>query len=163
MDTENVASPHTLPAGTWFLFSEHGVSKLAFSAVYEVAHKSQTQHCIVVSPGIPTTRPMRAAPSYGAFPIEAARVEIPSNVTAFRSGYDGEYEPGSLIVLPKRRLLAFAFSEGRIGLVDLESGRLAEEELRPPFGWFTEWRLFQKRPNKFEEIFRFPDRSEPCP
>jgi hypothetical protein len=155
MDLTHIATPGTLPAGTWFLFSENGESKLALSAVYEVSNKTQQQHCIVVAPGTPTIRPVRLTPNYGAFPLPEARAMPPANATAFHTGYDGEYEPGSLIVTPSNWGLAFAFREGGTGIVDLQSGRLVDQDMRPPFGWFSEWRLFQKGPNNFEEVFRF--------
>jgi hypothetical protein len=155
-EVKDCASSEDMPFGTWFLFSEKGVSKLAFSAVFDPHGNQRTAHCIVVSPGPPSSRPRRTVSSFGAFPIDGAFVVTPPNVTTFRSGYDGGFEAGSLIVVPGRKLLAFTFpNSGHIGLVDIESGRHVESSLKPPFGWFSEWRLFQKGPNRPEEIFRF--------
>src|ERR1700720_368335 len=92
-ELKECASPDELPFGTWFLFSEQGTSKLAFSAVYDPHGNQRAAHCIVVSPGRPISRPRRTVPSFGVFPIEGAFVVTPPNVATFRSGYDGDYEP----------------------------------------------------------------------
>jgi hypothetical protein len=154
-ELKDCVSPEDIPFGRWFLFSENGVSKLAFNAVFDPHGNQQTAHCIIVHPGVPTSRPRRTVPSFGAFPIEGAFVTPPPNVIAFRTGYDGDIQAGNLVVVPNRKLLAFAFSNsGQIGIVDLQSGHLVDSSLRPPFGWFSEWRLFQKGPDRPEEIFR---------
>jgi hypothetical protein len=159
-DNMIVVDPNKVPPGAWFLFSENGTPKLGFGSVgAPVGVKGD--YCVIVSPGVPTARARKSLPSNGVFLIDGAFVASPSNVTAFRCAFDGKYDPGSLIITPDSQLLAFMFNEGDspggAAAANLKSGTFIEKELRPPYGWFSQWRLFQSGPKgRPEQIFQFP-------